>query len=104
MYTNMYNIYKENIPVFPMAVAHLLDVGYRTMEKVTDEEIAKVEGNGLMTAEFAQEVVRVARDIAKESGSVVEIIQFCAAENIFDTEWYTDSGEDELVTAEEIIG
>lgn len=95
-YNGMMKIYRENTGTFAMAVAHLLDIGFRNASKITDEQIENLEENGLMTKKFVQDLVRVSREIAKECGNdVVEIIQFCAAEKIFDTEWYTGRFEDD---------
>lgn len=97
-YENMNKIYRENTEVFAMAVANLLDIGFRTINEVTDEDIETLEGNGLMTKEFVQTLMRVSREIAKECGNnVIEIIQFCQVENIFDTKWYTGLDDDEEI-------
>lgn len=95
-YNGMMKIYRENTGTFAMAVAHLLDVGFRNVSGITDEQIENLEGNGLMTQQFVQDLVRVSREIAKECGNnVVEIVQFCAAENIFDTEYYSGRFEND---------
>lgn len=95
-YSGMYKIYKENISVFPMAVAHLIDIGLRKAKTITDEDISGMEENGLMTKEFVQDLVRTTRDIALECGNnAVEVIQFCMATEIFDVEWYKGGDEDE---------
>lgn len=96
MYKNMYEIYKRNPSVYPMAVGYLLDKGFTFVQQITDEEIDGLEGNGIMTENFVKDLVRTARDIAREcDNSVVEVIQFCAAEEIFDTEYYTGRFEEE---------
>lgn len=89
MYANMKKIYLSNQPTFSMAVAYLLDVGFRNVVQISDEDIEQFKGNGLMTAEFVQKIVRTAKKIAEECGNnVVEIIEFCQAENVFDAEYY----------------
>lgn len=90
MYANMKRMYDKAHPaMWTMAVAYLLSNGFETVEQITDEEIATVKENGLMTQEFAQDLVRLARDMAKECGSnVVELIQFCEIEKPFDTKFY----------------
>ena len=96
MYNNMRKIYLKNQPMFSMAVAYLLDIGFRTVRGLTDEEISGMEGNGLMTAEFVQSIATMARSIAEECGNnVVELIQFCQAEDVFDTEWYMEDEYDD---------
>ena len=89
MYGNMKKIYLSNQVMFCMAVANLLDMGFRRIENLTDEDIAKVEGNGFMTKDFAQDLMRMSRDIARECGNdVIEIIQFCQKAKVFDTKFY----------------
>jgi len=89
MYGNMKKIYLSNQTVFAMAVANLLDIGFVEAENITDEEIDNMEGNGLMTKEFVQDLMRMTRDIARECGNnVIEIIQFCQKEKVFDTKFY----------------
>jgi len=85
MYKDIENIYKNTrLDAFLMASSHLMDIGWRRAVQMTDEQIAQVEGNGLMTAEFCQMLCRVARDIAK-AGSPVEFIQFCQVNELYDT-------------------
>lgn len=89
MYNNMKKIYYRNPQMFIMATAHLLDIGFRKANEITDEDINELEGNGLMTQDFVQDLVRMTRDIAAECGNdVVEIIMFCMAEDIFDIHYY----------------
>lgn len=86
MYADIEKIYNNTrLDVFIMASTHLMDIGWNEAEQITDEDIeTKVEGNGLMTKEFCQELVRIARDIAK-AGSPVEFIQLCQVEKLYDT-------------------
>lgn len=95
-YNKVYEVYRKNPSTFPMAVAYLTDKGYEFTKQITDEDIAKLEGNGLMTKKFVQELVRTAREITEATdNNAVEIIQFCAAEEIFDTEYYTGKFKDD---------
>jgi len=48
-----------------MAVVHCIDVGFRNMREVTEEDIENAEENGLMTKEFVQELNRVAVEVSK---------------------------------------
>ena len=81
---------RERLDVFSMAVTHLLDIGFRAAEKITDEDISKMEGNGLMTQDFVQHLVKVSRDIAQCCDNPVELIQFCQAREIFDIRFYAN--------------
>lgn len=47
-------------------ITYILSEGISTLEKCTDEDVAKVKGNPLMTAEFVQAMVRTAIRICKE--------------------------------------
>ena len=95
-YNKVYEVYRKNPSTFPMAVAYLADKGYEFTKQITNEDIAELEGNGLMTKEFVQELVRTAREITEATdNNAVEIIQFCAAEGIFDTEYYTGKFKDD---------
>lgn len=91
MYKNLKELYKrERLDVFSMAVSHLIDCGFRNIENLSDSEIEKMEGNGLMTADFVQHLVKLSREIAQNCDSPVELIQFCMAEEIFDIRFYAD--------------
>ncbi len=90
MYTNMKKIYESVHPVmFNAAIAYIMDEGFNTIEKLTDEDIESFEGNALMTKDFVQGIVRTAREIVKEcNDNPIEIIQFCQKKRIFDTKYY----------------
>lgn len=90
MYANMKKLYDRTPTVmWNMAVAHLLDIGFREAIQITDEDIEQLEENGMMTQQFVQDLVRTTRDIAKECGNnVVEVIQFCTIEKCFDMKYY----------------
>lgn len=88
MYKDIKAIYnKERFDIFCMATTHLLCLGWNEAKKITDEDIAKVEGNGLMTQEFCQHLCKVAREIA-QTVDPVEFIQFCQVEKLYDTKYY----------------
>lgn len=90
MYKELKKIYDENrLDIFAMAVTHLLDIGFRRAQKITDEEIENMEGNGLMTADFCKALVKLTREIALTCGNdCVAIIQFCQKEKVFDTKYF----------------
>ena len=74
---------------FSMAVAHLMDIGWREAESMTDEEIEEIEmpEHSIFTTEFARDLNRKAREIAKAC-SPVEFIQFCQVEKLYDTKGF----------------
>lgn len=81
---------EQRIEVFAMSVTYLLDKGYDFCKNLTDEDISEVEGNGFMTAEFCQHIVRTARDIANAEDSPIEIIQFCSLDDTFELTRYNE--------------
>ena len=88
MYKDIKAIYdRERLAIFSMATTHLMDIGWRNAAKITDEEIAAVKGNGLMTKDFCQHLCRLAREIATTI-EPVEFIQFCQVEKLYDTKGY----------------
>ena len=91
MYGNMKKIYRRDPAMFVMAVAYILDNGVKRIARLTDEDIAEFEDNGLMTADYVQALARMGREIATEcKNNPVEIIQFCMAEEVFSTEYYVN--------------
>lgn len=58
-----------------MVFAYLMDKGIENIKEITDEQIEKMEGNGLMTQRFVQSLVRCARLICNEC-EWIEIIEF----------------------------
>lgn len=63
-----------------MVVSYIIDKGVDFCSKITDEEIKKIEGNGLMTADFLQSMIRTARRIARECSLYDDIIPFIIME------------------------
>ena len=47
-------------------ISYIMDKGMSNVKEVTDEQIEKLEGNGLMTQDFVQSLVRCARRICNE--------------------------------------
>ena len=79
-------IYDNNrLDVFVMAVSHLMDIGFRAAMKITDDDINALDGNGLMTKAFVQDLVRLSREIALACESPTELMVFCNKYEIFDS-------------------
>ena len=55
--------------------SYIMDKGIKFIKQITDEQISKIEGNGLMTADFVQSLVRCARRICNEC-EWIEMIEF----------------------------
>lgn len=91
MYANLKKIYDETrLDGFAMAITYVVDIGYRNAKDITDDEINEAQGNGIMTQGFVQNLMKLAREIANSIDNPTELIQFCDAENVFETEYYTN--------------
>ena len=55
--------------------SYIMDKGIERIKRITDEDIADIEGNGLCTAAFNQNLVRCARHICTEC-EWIEIIEY----------------------------
>lgn len=56
-------------------ISYIMDKGMSNVKEITDEQIKKLEGNGLMTQDFVQSLVRCARRICQEC-EWAELIEF----------------------------
>ena len=66
----------ENQPLNNMALGYVLDKGIEFTSQITDDEIENLDGNGLMTKEFVQDLVKLAREYAKSGlDNIVSNIQ-----------------------------
>lgn len=72
---------KANIEIeYETAVfSYLFDKGYSFCQSVTDKDIAKLEGNVMMTTEFVRNLVRCARELAK-SFSLMDLMVYTRSE------------------------
>ena len=101
MYSKLNEIYsKTRVDVFVMALGYLIEKGTSNIAEITDDEINEIDGNGFMTKEFSQMLVKLARDIAKATDSAVEIIQFADAKGLFEVSYYTNGEVFERETLE----
>jgi hypothetical protein len=92
MYKEMKKIYDDsgNISLFSMAVAYLIDKGSDNVSKITEDQILTLKGNGLMMAEFEQDLVRTAVKLANViKNNPVALVKFCEVEDVFDIEVFT---------------
>ena len=46
-------------------IAYIVDKGWNNVKDITDEQIANIESQGLMTKEFVQALVKTAREICQ---------------------------------------
>ena len=56
-------------------ISYIMGKGIENVKEITDEQISKLEGNGLMTQDFVQSLVRCARRICNEC-EWIELIEF----------------------------
>lgn len=56
-------------------ISYIMDKGISNVKKITDEQIEKLEGDGLITQDFVQSLVRCARRICNEC-KWIELIEF----------------------------
>ena len=56
-------------------ISYIMDKGIENVKEITDEQILKIEGNGLMTQDFVQSLVRCGRRICNEC-EWIELIEF----------------------------
>lgn len=104
MYAKLNEIYdKTQTAVFVCGITYLIEKGMENVVQITDEQIAEVKGNGLMTDGFCQAIIKVAKQIAESVESSVEIIQFADVKGLFETEYYTNGEKFRRSTLEEII-
>ena len=90
-YAQMKKIYDNTrLDVFAMAIAHLLDIGFKNATKITDEDISQIPDQGWATASFLQELVKKSREIANACDTTTELIQFCTVHDVFDTQYYSN--------------
>ena len=89
-YNKIKKLYNKYHPAqFNMAVAQLMEIGFRSASGLTDEEISQAKGNAFMTDEFWPEILKLVRDIA-QNYSATELIQFCEVEEPFDIRWFSE--------------
>lgn len=86
---------------------YIFDVGANKLKKITEEDILKVEGNALMTADFTQSLVRCVVRIVKECSyaeisKYIRIYLFCEPkvnELYLYKDYFNRTGFDELLCA-----
>ncbi len=75
--TKIENIIKEefDLRMGNGVISYIMDKGIENVKEITDEQISELEGNGLMTQDFVQSLVRCARRICNEC-EWIELIEF----------------------------
>lgn len=73
---------------YVMILSYILEKGQTVIEKITDEEIEELEGNGLMTQSFVQRLVKTAREVVRncDQSDIVRLFKsdWCCTGEIYD--------------------
>ena len=73
---------------YVMILSYILEKGQAVIEKITDEEIEELEGNGLMTQSFVQRLVRTAREVVRncDQSDIVRLFKsdWCCTGEVYD--------------------
>lgn len=83
-------------------IFYIMGKGIENIKEITDEQISKLEGNGLMTQDFVQSLVRCAKRICNEC-EWIELIEFirlhlCCTPIVHDVYLYKEDFTDESFT------
>ncbi len=90
-YDKLMEIYRKhsNDGMFVLAITYIINKGQDMVSGITEEQIQSVKDNGIMSAEFSQNIIRTAKEINEAVGeSGQALYQFCQAESIFETEYF----------------
>lgn len=82
-------------------ISYIMDKGIKNIRKIADEQIINLEGNGLMTQNFVQKLVKCARRICMEC-EWIELIEFirlhlCCTPAVHDVYLYREDYTKEIV-------
>lgn len=77
----------KGIP-YVMILSYILDKGQAMISQIEDSEIEELEGNGLMTKDFVQNLVRAAREVVRncDQSDIVRLFKtdWCCAGEVYD--------------------
>lgn len=62
-----------------MVITYLFDKGFSFCQRITDEDIAQLEGNSMMSTDFVQSLVRCARELANNF-ELIDIMKYVRRE------------------------
>ena len=86
---------------YVMVLSYLLDKGMENVKQIVDAQIDMLEGNGMMTKSFVQDLVKAARAVAREcdQNDVVRLFKsdWCCSGEVYDPEldqFVTDTDDD----------
>lgn len=77
----------KGIP-YVMVISYILEKGQDIIQDITDEQIDALEGNGLMTKEFVQTLIKTAREVVRncDQNDIVRLIksEWCCSGEVYD--------------------
>ncbi len=86
---------------YVMILSYILEKGQTMIGSITDEQIAELEGNGLMTQSFVQKLVRTAREVVRncDQSDIVRLFKsdWCCVGEVYDPDldqFVTDTEEE----------
>lgn len=86
-------------------IAYIFDKGMSNLEKLTDEQINRAKGNGLMAANFVQALARAGRELSRNRSmsEIVELIKsdWCNVGEVYDPDrdqFVKDLGDEEEIS------
>ena len=75
-------LYNKNTVLFMVSVTHLLDIGFNRAQQIQDKDIESLKGNGIMTKQYVQDLVRLTREIAN-TVTPTELMQWMQTAELF---------------------
>ena len=73
---------------YVMVISYILEKGQDVISAITDEQIEAINGNGLMTKDFCQTLIRTAREVVKncDQNDIIRLIkaEWCCSGEVYD--------------------
>lgn len=73
-----------------MLFAYIFDIGFQNAKEFTSKDIESCEDRGVLTRDFQQWLIRLAKEICNAVDSPVTLVQYCMAEDIYETRFEAD--------------
>lgn len=89
-YKKLLEIKKTHPSTWIFACTYFFDIGYAQAKELTVEDVESAKGNGFMTKEFEQELIQTTREIAGAVESGIDLVQFCAINDTYDTRTFAN--------------
>lgn len=89
-YKKLLEIKKIHPSTWIFACTYFFDIGYAQAKELTVKDVESAKGNGLMTRGFEQELIQTTREIARAVESGIDLVQFCAIDDTYDTRTFAN--------------